>query len=143
MLAPDFSPFGDMPIVMQAWNHYRKHWCARFWQENGLTVIPTIRSSTDPRSFEFFLEGEPTGGIVAFSSMWATLVMDDLKKEFDAMVTGLQPVKILVYGKTYDFMDTYGVPIERIPDFSETRKENRLKREAEGPEQVAENKISQ
>ena len=24
--SPDFSPYGDMPMALQIYNHYRKHW---------------------------------------------------------------------------------------------------------------------
>lgn len=45
--SPDFSPFGDMPLATQIFNHYRKHWVARYLQEQGITVIPTIRASME------------------------------------------------------------------------------------------------
>lgn len=56
---PDFSPYADMPLVCQLYNHYRKHWIGAFLQANGVTVIPTIRASQDERSLEWYLEGEP------------------------------------------------------------------------------------
>ena len=30
--APDFSIYTDMPVALQIYNHYRKHWCAAYWQ---------------------------------------------------------------------------------------------------------------
>ena len=122
VLAPDFSPFGDMPLATQIFNHYRKHWVAAYWQQNGITVIPTIRASTDPRSFDFYLDGEPQGGIVAYSSMWVREdrkeIFDCAVKEFETMKKVLDPSKVLVYGKTFDFM---GKNIERIEKFTEKR----------------------
>ena len=40
--APDFSIYTDMPLAMQIYNHYRKHWLAAYWQMHGMTVYPTI-----------------------------------------------------------------------------------------------------
>lgn len=33
--APDFSMYTDMPLAMQIYNHYRKHWLAAYWQQCG------------------------------------------------------------------------------------------------------------
>ena len=66
--SPDFSPYSDFPKAIQLYNHYRKHWLARYWQENGITVIPTITWSS-PDTLEWAFDGEPVGGIVAISSV--------------------------------------------------------------------------
>lgn len=42
VLSPDFSIFPDFPLAVNLFNHYRKHWLAKYWQERGITVIPTI-----------------------------------------------------------------------------------------------------
>lgn len=98
---PDFSPYGDMPHALQIYNHYRKHWVGCFLQERGVTVIPTIRASTDPRSMDWYLDGEPHGGIVIMSSMWT---QDDKtayisRREYTKMRDTLNPCKIFIYGK--------------------------------------------
>lgn len=120
VMAPDFSPYGDMPLATQIFNHYRKHWVAAYWQEHGVTVIPTIRCSTDPRSLEWYLDGEPEESPVAYSSMW---VREDrpeayecAEREFKTMVEKLNPSKVIVYGNIFPFMD--GVDIERIEKFT-------------------------
>lgn len=51
VLSPDFSLYTDFPMAMQIYNHYRKHWIARYWQESGIKVIPTICWSSS-ESFE-------------------------------------------------------------------------------------------
>lgn len=101
VLTPDFSPYADMPLATQIFNHYRKHWVGALMQEYGVKVIPTIRASKDERSLDFYLDGEPYGGVVCISSMW-TSDKDDrdyfLNKEFKGMVEKLNPEKIYVYG---------------------------------------------
>ena len=121
VLSPDFSPYGDMPHITQIFNHYRKHWCARYFQENGIKVIPTIRCSTDERSLEWYLDGEPCEGVVAYSSMWIkedTESYDIAKKEWCGMIEKLKPTKVYLYGEIFDFMN--GVEIEQIETFTET-----------------------
>ena len=127
VLSPDFSPYGDMPLAMQIWNHYRKHWVAAYWQSEGLTVIPTIRSSIDPRSLDFYLEGEPIGGVVAFSSMWADPEDEDyhiFEQEYQGMVETLKPSKILIYGDFKPVMENERDIIELVPTFTDKRWNN-------------------
>ena len=125
--SPDFSPYGDMPICLQVYNHYRKHWIGRYLQEHGVTVVPTIRSSSDKRSLSWYLDGEPTNSIVVYSSMWGSIdpVFDvSLQKEWKKMVAQLNPKKIFVYGELFAFMDKCEAEIERIPTFTEKRFKN-------------------
>lgn len=66
--SPDFSTYTDMPLAMQIYNHYRKHWVAAYWQLHGLTVYPTVGWS-DESSYAWCFDGEPVGGVVAVSSV--------------------------------------------------------------------------
>lgn len=79
VLTPDFSPYADMPLATQIFNHYRKHWVGALMQEYGVKVVPTIRASRDERSLDFYLDGEPKGGVVCISSMWTS---DDEAREY-------------------------------------------------------------
>lgn len=123
VMAPDFSPYGDMPLATQIFNHYRKHWVAAYWQAHGITVIPTIRCSTDERSLDWYLDGEPEFGVVAYSSMWVREDREEVykcaEKEFKTMVEKLHPEKVLVYGNIFPFME--GVEVEKIEKFTEKR----------------------
>lgn len=105
VLSPDFSPYGDMPLATQIWNHYRKHWCAAFWQLHGVTVIPTIRASTDSRSLDWYLDGEPRESVVAISTMWASEYPEEMRHEYERMVDALNPSHVIVYGSIQDYMD--------------------------------------
>ena len=100
VLTPDFSPYADMPLATQIFNHYRKHWVGALMQEYGVKVIPTIRASRDERSLEWYLDGEPSGGVVAISSMWTAdkEAREYFLKEFDTMVKTLKPEKVYIYG---------------------------------------------
>lgn len=117
---PDFSPYGDMPNALQIYNHYRKHWVGAYLQERGVTIIPTIRSSTDKRSLDWYLDGEPHGGIVMISSMWASRedVRDDFLAEYNKMYETLKPCKVFVYGSAVDGIDGN---IEYVKSFAQKR----------------------
>lgn len=117
---PDFSPYGDMPLILQLYNHYRKHWIGAFWQARGITVIPTIRASSDPRSFDWYLDGEPEGGAVVISSMWSgdKEVQPIFEREYNTMFEKLHPNKVFLYGK--ETIQLQG-NIERIASFAESR----------------------
>jgi len=121
VIAPDFSPYGDMPMALQIYNHYRKHWVASYWQEQGITVIPAIRASTDDRSFDWYLDGEPHGGIVCISSMWTSNNEDTRKifeREYNTMYDTLKPCKTFIYGReTIQFKGD----VEYIKSFSDAR----------------------
>lgn len=122
---PDFSPYGDMPMILQIYNHYRKHWVGSFLQQHGVTVIPTIRASSDERSYDWYLEGEPTNGIVIISSMWASKneeIHQEFLKEFNTMKEKLKPSKIFIYGK--EVLEVEG-NIEYVDTFTSKRWEEK------------------
>lgn len=123
VLTPDFSPYADMPLATQIFNHYRKHWVGALMQEYGVKVVPTIRASRDERSLDFYLDGEPSGGVVCISSMWTS---DDeareyFMREFETMRKTLKPEKIYVYGNEVEGLKGN---IEYIQPFTRKRFDN-------------------
>lgn len=121
ILTPDFSPYADMPEILQIYNLYRKNWVGQFFQKCGFNVIPTIRASRDERSLSWYLDGMPKKSDVAISSMWTNSSADYeyFKQEYLKMRRMLEPSKIYVYGKVYDFMKDDN--IVKIETFSERR----------------------
>lgn len=98
--APDFSTYTDMPLAMQIYNHYRKHWLAAYWQLHGITVYPTISWST-PESYEWCFDGEPAGGIVAVSSVGTQKSKENKRlflKGYEEMTKRLDPAWVIFYG---------------------------------------------
>ena len=121
VLTPDFSPYGDMPLATQIFNHYRKHWVGAYLQSRGVNIVPTVRASTDERSLEFYLEGEPKGGIVCISSMWVNKskeLKEYFMREYELMYNTLKPCKVLVYGSKIDGLKG---DIEYIETFTSKR----------------------
>lgn len=122
--SPDFSPYGDMPNALQIYNHYRKHWVAAYLQQHGVTVVPTIRASTNPKSFDWYLDGEPKNSIVVISSMWTGKedIQPIFEREYNTMYENLNPCKIFVYGKET-------IPLKGNVEYIKTFSESRWKQE--------------
>lgn len=100
VLSPDFSVYCDMPKVLQIYNIYRNRWVGRYWQENGINVIPTVTWSNN-MSLEFAVQGIPKHSTIAISTMgegrhakWVELFAG-----WNYILETLEPSCILLYGK--------------------------------------------
>ena len=110
LLSPDFSMYTDFPVAVQIMQAYKRHWVARFWQELGFTVIPTICWST-PASYEWCFDGEPHNSIVAVANIGCTR-KPEVKALFDLgyseMLKRLKPSKILFFTYQREGLDYEG-----------------------------------
>jgi len=116
--SPDFSIYADYPFAMQIYNHYRKMWLSLYYQEYGISVVPTVCWGDD-RSFEFCFDGMPVDSVVACSNTGCvhgeyqkTLFMDG----FEKMINVLEPKEILFYGQKSEFVEDFGIKITYIGD---------------------------
>ena len=104
VIAPDFSLYRDMPLVMQLWNIYRSHAIANWLQENGIPVIANVRFG-DERTYEPCCTGVPRNAVIAIGSHGCI----KLKHEREYFIQGLEyvvrklkPKTIIVYGTAPD-----------------------------------------
>lgn len=101
VLAPDFSMYSDFPKAVQIFNHYRKMWCAAYWQEHGISVIPTICWST-PDSFEWCFDGIPKHSLICISTVGGFGNHEDNKSAwlegYEKTLEVLDPSEILLFG---------------------------------------------
>jgi hypothetical protein len=121
VMAPDFSPYADMPLCAALFNHYRKHWFAAYMQSHGITVIPVVRGSHDKRYYDFCLDGNPKDGVIAISAMWTKTeeAKQEFIEEYNFFYDALKPRKVLLYGGS-EITGLKG-KIERIKTFTENR----------------------
>ena len=120
VMTPDFSMYTDFPKAVQIYNHYRKHWCGAYMQEQGIKVIPTI-SWSDKDSFEWCFDGEPTHSTVAISSVGCMKSKEARQAFLDGyneMIKRLSPEKIIFYG---DIPDECKGNIVHISTFTDER----------------------
>ena len=105
IFSPDFSLYLDMPTPMKIWNIYRSRQIGRFYQSQGIKVIPTI-SWAEKETFEFAFKGIPKGSIVSISTIGVKRNKEALKIWKDgvsAMIEEIEPSTILVYGGKLDY----------------------------------------
>lgn len=132
VLMPDFSRYTDMSLAMQIWNCYRKMWVSKYWQDSGITVIPTAGWS-DERSYEFCFDGMPKHSLIAVSSLGTQNDKEAMKlfhKGYMKMQEVLEPSKILFYGKKPDWLDestVIHIPHARDQRFKAMREAKKLK----------------
>ena len=104
VLAPDFSMYTDFPKAVQIFNHYRKQWCAAYWQEHGITVIPTICWST-PDSFEWCFDGIPKHSLVCVSTVGGFGNHENNKgawlEGYEKCLEVLEPTEVMLFGNYY------------------------------------------
>lgn len=104
VLEPDFSTYIDFPLAVQIFNHYRNQWVARYWQEHGLLVVPTIEWGTKD-SYSWCFDGVPKNSVVAVSNVGCMNNKDNARLFLDGwneMLRRLEPSKILLFAKTVD-----------------------------------------
>lgn len=107
LCAPDFSSFGDWPDALNIYNHYRKCWLARYWQEQGFKVLPKVNFIME-RHWEWCFDGVPRESAIVISTVGNVRNKEDRElfvKGYAHMKSVLNPSQILVYGKALPCMD--------------------------------------
>ena len=97
LLTPDFSTYADMDLWRQLESVAKNRWVGAYWQDNGLTVIPTISWST-PRSFEFCFDGVEQNAIVAVSTLGCKRSKLQFMRGYDVMLDKVNPEAIVCFG---------------------------------------------
>ncbi len=105
VLSPDFSLYLDMPLAMKIWNVYRSRMVAKYWQDSGVKVVPTLQWA-EPRTFDFCFDGLDKGGMVSVSTLGAAkhkVSREIWKCGMREAIRRLHPDTILLYGTPIDF----------------------------------------
>jgi hypothetical protein len=103
ILMPDFSNYSDYPVSLNIFQMFRRFWLTRFFQENGISVIPVVRIN-DINDPEPDLQPIQKGSIIALSSVrMLSPKQAEAKVEFiqevKIIIDYIQPEKIIWYGK--------------------------------------------
>ena len=107
VISPDFSLYMDFPKAVQIFNAYRRQWCGAYWQENGITVIPTVRWSSED-SYEWCFDGIPKHSLVCVSTVGGfreKSITETWLKGYHKALEVLEPSHILFYGKVHKQID--------------------------------------
>lgn len=103
VLSPDFSMFVEMPIALQLFSTFKNRWVGAYLQEQGITVIPTVRWG-DLTSFNFCFDGIEKGCAVAVSTIGVKKEKSHFMLGYNEMLNRIKPSKIICYGKPFDEM---------------------------------------
>lgn len=101
VIMPDFSVWRESPWAVQLWNRYRSMWIARYWQEAGFQVIPSL-TLADENCIDFCTAGVPKNApLVAKQSV--TIGKDNESraywvKAFNTVLDILKPRGLMIYG---------------------------------------------
>lgn len=106
VIGPDFSSYTDFPWAVQVFNHYRRQWLARYWQDNGVTIIPDVQFgyNDDGQSFDYCLDWIPRSGIICTSTLggFKSAEMREIwLARWRDMLDRLRPEKVLLFGKKW------------------------------------------
>lgn len=128
-LTPDFSLYTDYPIALQIYNVYRNRWLGRYWQSEGVKVIPTVAWS-DSNSYPFCFKGIPKNSIVAVSTVGVCNSQESIDlfmQGFEEMIRQLEPKKVLIYGKVLEEMSKFdSIEFITYPTYWEVKKRGRV-----------------
>jgi len=103
IMTPDFSMDIGAALPLQILNTFRNRWCGWYWQQHGMTVIPTV-SWADDRSFEFAFSGLPEESVLAISTVGCRENEERFMTGFDEMCARLNPEVVICYGEPFDAM---------------------------------------
>lgn len=117
VLSPDFSLYADMPLWRQLENVAKNRWVGAYWQERGLTVIPTISWGLS-QSFEFCFDGVEQDSIVAIGMIGCKKTRHTFMRGYNEMLKRLKPKKIIVFGTPFSEMQGDIV----VADYCKSRK---------------------
>lgn len=125
LIQPDFSQYVDMPKAMLIWQHYRRMWLARYYQDKGLRVIAAPCWS-DEESFEYCFDGMPKNSCLCISSVGCIqnpTVRNRFMLGLKETIKRLSPAQIILYGCINDgIRDTIsGIPYIHMYSEMKTR----------------------
>lgn len=103
VLTPDFSMFTEMPIALQLFSAFKNRWVGAYLQEQGISVIPTVRWG-DLTSFNFCFDGIEKGSNVAVSTIGSKKEKSHFMLGYNEMLSRIKPSKIICYGKPFEEM---------------------------------------
>lgn len=112
VIGTDFSCYYDTPKALQIYNVYRNRCLDKFFQVNGIDVIP-VASWGDESSFNWCFEGLPKHSTIAISSNGCLKKTLSFIKGFEELLKRCEPELIICLGK-FPTEYTYATPIKYI-----------------------------
>ena len=94
VITPDFSVYTDMPRAQQLWNHYRRQWLGKYWQDNGINIVSDVCWHIGNLQ-DWHILGIPKGTTIARS--WSSNQMKQERlDDFVEIIKQLEPHKVYI-----------------------------------------------
>ena len=113
LLTPDYSLYADMPMWRQIESVGKNRWCGAWWQNHGMTVIPTVSWSNYP-SYAFCFDGIEERSCVAVGMIGCKRNRSAFMHGYDAMFERIKPEAIICFGVPFNEMRGNIVPIDYL-----------------------------
>ena len=113
ILTPDYSLYTDMPMAIQIYNTFKNRWCGAYWQEYGLSVIPTVSWSTE-NSFEFCFDGIDYSSVVAISTLGGLTDKELFLRGYSELKARVSPAQVLCFGKAFPEMGDEVISVDYL-----------------------------
>ena len=101
LCTPDFSIYSEMDKWRKIENVAKNRWVGAYWQEQGLTVIPTI-SWGKPSTFDYCFDGIEEGSIVAISTLGCKKAKRDFLIGYEEMKKRIKPSAIICFDTPFE-----------------------------------------
>jgi hypothetical protein len=101
ILEPDFSLWLDMSLAEQIHAIYQRRWCARKWQEYGVSVIPILSAGVE-KTWSFAWDGIPKHCPIVAVQVQTAIDNGYLDAMLQAAIETVQPGILLCYGLQKD-----------------------------------------
>lgn len=105
VITPDFSIYDDMPFPMRLWNLYRAFALGKYFQDEGINVIPNI-TANDETFLKITAPYYPKNSTVFFSTVGITRDKECAsvaKKQFELIEHLIKPKRILIFGNPLNY----------------------------------------
>ena len=103
LLTPDYSLYAEMPLWRQIESVGKARWVGANWQNNGLTVIPTISWARSQR-FDFCFKSIEKHCIVAIGMIGCKKERRAFMQGYNEMLLQIEPDAIICFGEPFPEM---------------------------------------
>lgn len=122
--SPDFTLSPEYPLALNFYQLYRARWVARYWQNNGVLVVPCVGWAAAD-SFDYAFVGIPENSVVAIATYGIRNNPELFAAGYRAMCAAIQPAAVYVCGKLPN--ELHGLAeVRTIEPYYETIKRARL-----------------
>lgn len=113
VLTPDFSLYSEMNLWRQIESVGKARWVGAYWQQNGLTAIPTV-SWAQSQSYRFCFDAIEKNSIVAVGMIGCKQSRLAFMRGYNAMLETIEPSAIICFGSPFSEMEGNIIPVDYL-----------------------------